>query len=89
LSAESGLYCRIYTEGLFGIRATSFNSFDCTPRLPNGWNQVALRNMHSFGNLFDIIVNRAGAGKLNITIKKDGKEKTYLIKEGATQKIQL
>ena len=89
LSAESGLYCRIYTEGLFGIRATGFNSFDCTPRLPNGWNQVALRNMHSFGNLFDIIVNRAGAGKLNITIKKDGKEKTYLIKEGATQKIQL
>lgn len=89
LSAESGLYCRIYTEGLFGIRPTGFNSFDCTPRLPNGWSQVALRNMHTFGNVFDIIVRRAGAGKLNITIKKDGKEKSYTIKEGATQKIQL
>lgn len=89
LSAESGLYCRIYTEGLFGIRPTGFNSFDCTPRLPNGWNQMALRNMHSFGSVFDIVVNRAGAGKLNITINKNGKAKNYLIKEGATQKIQL
>lgn len=89
LSAESGLYCRIYTEGLFGIRATGFNSFNCTPRLPNGWQQMALRNMHSFGNVFDVVVSRAGAGKLNITIKKDGKEKTYIIKEGITQKILL
>lgn len=89
LSAESGLYCRIYTEGLFGIRATGFNSFNCTPRLPNGWQQMALRNMHSFGSVFDIMVSRAGADKLNITIKKEGKEKSYIIKEGATQKIQL
>jgi hypothetical protein len=89
LSAESGLYCRIYTEGLFGIRATGFNNFNCTPRLPNGWQQMALRNMHSFGNVFDIMVSRAGAGKLTITIKKEGKEKSYIIKEGATQKIQL
>ena len=89
LSAESGLYCRIYTEGLFGIRATGFNSFNCTPRLPNGWQQMALRNIHSFGNVFDVVVSRAGAGKVNITIKKDGKEKNYIIKEGVTQKIQL
>jgi hypothetical protein len=26
LSAESGLYCRIFTEGMFGIRPTGFNS---------------------------------------------------------------
>lgn len=89
LSAESGLYCRIYTEGLFGIRATGFNSFNCTPRLPNGWDHMALRNMHAFGNVFDIIISRAGAGKLAITIKKDGKEKKMVIKEGSTQAIQL
>lgn len=89
LSAESGLYCRIYTEGLFGIRATGFNSFNCTPRLPNGWDHMALRNMHAFGNVFDIIVSRAGAGKLVVTIKKDQKEKKYITKEGTTQHIQL
>jgi hypothetical protein len=35
------------------------------------------------------MVSRAGTGKVNITIKKDGKEKSYIIKEGVTQKIQL
>jgi hypothetical protein len=89
LSAESGLYCRIYTEGLFGMRPVGFNSFECTPRLPDGWNQMALKNMHAFGNVFDIIVNRAGAGKLGITIKNGEKVKKYVVKEGATQTVQL
>lgn len=34
LSAESGLYGRIITEGLFGIRPIGFKSFTLTPRLP-------------------------------------------------------
>jgi hypothetical protein len=89
LSAESGLYCRIYTEGMFGMRPFGFNSFNCTPRLPKEWNQMALRNIHSFGNVFDLEVARAAAGKLIITIKKAGQERKYTIKEGATQKIEL
>jgi cellobiose phosphorylase len=89
LSAESGLYCRIYTEGMFGMRPIGFNSFNCTPRLPAGWDKMALRNIHSFGNEFDLEVTRATAGKLMITIKKAGQVKKYTIKEGATQKIQL
>lgn len=89
LSAESGLYCRIFTEGMFGMRPTGFNSFSCTPRLPKEWNQVALRNIHSFGNVFDITVARAGTGKLLITINRSGQEKKYIIKEGATQKVVL
>jgi hypothetical protein len=89
LSAESGLYCRIYTEGLFGIRATGFTSFNCTPRLPVAWDHMALRNIHSFGNTFDLEVMRSGNGKLTIVVKKDGKEKKYTIKDGVTQRIQL
>jgi len=89
LSAESGLYCRIYTEGMFGMRPIGFTSFNCTPRLPKEWNEMALRNIHSFGNTFDVEVARVGAGKLVITIKKAGQGKKYIIKEGATQKIEL
>ena len=89
LSAESGLYCRIYIEGMFGIRPTGFNSFNCTPRLPAEWNQMALRNIHSFGNVFDLEVTTSGAGKLVITVRKDGKEKRYNINDGSTQKIVL
>ena len=89
LSAESGLYCRIYTEGMFGMRPIGFTSFNCTPRLPREWNEMALRNIHSFGNIFDIEVARASSGKLVITIKNAGEEKKYTIKDGATQKIEL
>lgn len=89
LSAESGLYCRIYTEGLFGMRPVGFNSFECTPRLPNGWNRMALKNMHAFGNVFDLVVTRTGAGRLGIIIKSGEKEKKYEVKEGTTQLVQL
>jgi hypothetical protein len=50
---------------------------------------MALRNIHSFGNVFDLEVRRAAAGKLIITIKKAGLEKKYTIKEGANQMIEL
>ena len=89
LSAESGLYCRIYTEGMFGIRPTGFNSFNCTPRLPAAWNQMALHNIHSFGHVFDLEITRAAGNKLNIVVKQEKKEKKYTIKEGEMQKIVL
>lgn len=89
LSAESGLYCRIYTEGMFGMRPTGFRSFNCTPRLPKEWDRMALRNIHSFGTVFDLEVMRVGDGKLNIVVKQNGTEKKYSVKEGATQSIQL
>ncbi len=90
LSAESGLYCRIYTEGMFGVRPTGFTSFNCTPRLPIGWEQMALRNIHSFGNVFDLEVKRSKPGKLIILVRSgSGKEKKYEIKDGSTQTILL
>ena len=73
LSAESGLYCRIYTEGLFGIRPTGFRSFDLLPRLPQEWDTMALRRINGFGKTFDIEVTRQQNGKLEITLWQDGK----------------
>jgi hypothetical protein len=61
LSAESGLYCRVFTEGLFAITPTSFNSFTIQPRLPDGWNEMALRHIRLFGKDFDIEVTRKGS----------------------------
>jgi hypothetical protein len=89
LSAESGLYCRIYTEGLFGMRPIGFNSFDVTPRLPKEWNKMALRNIHSFQNVFDLEVERAGKDKLIVTVAKGSNIKKYTIKEGEKKRIQL
>ena len=59
LSAESALYCRIITEGLFGIRPTGLHSFECVPHLPKSWNFMALRNVCAFGSKFDIVIKRS------------------------------
>jgi hypothetical protein len=72
LSAESGLYCRIYTEGLFGIRPTGFSAFDCTPRLPEGWDHMALRDIQAFQNRFDLVVEREGKGQ-TVCVEREGK----------------
>jgi hypothetical protein len=87
LSAESGLYCRIYTEGLFGIRPIGFHEFDITPHLPKEWNRMGLKNIHAFENVFGIEVERKMKNKLLVTISKLGSNKTYLIQEGTKKRI--
>jgi hypothetical protein len=72
LSAESSLYCRAVTEGLFGIVPLGFNKFKITPWLPNGWNYMNLRNIKAFGKCFDLEVTRKGNSE--IIIVKIGKK---------------
>lgn len=73
LSAESGLYCRIITEGMFGMRPTGLKSFTLTPRLPKAWKKMALNNVKAFGGSFNIAVNRDN-NKIQITVSSNGKE---------------
>ncbi|TRX71085.1 hypothetical protein [Carboxylicivirga sp. M1479] len=54
LSAESALYCRVFIEGLFGIRPTGFNSFTITPQLPEDWDYMNMKSVHGFGEDFDL-----------------------------------
>ncbi|MFN8240472.1 MAG: hypothetical protein U0X39_06925 [Bacteroidales bacterium] len=73
LSAESGLYCRILTEGLFGIRPTGLASCTLTPHLPDSWNSMSLNRIHAFGTVFNISVKRQ-SGKTNMVVSlADGK----------------
>ncbi len=73
LSAESGLYARIITEGLFGIRPTGLRSFSLTPRLPKGWDFINLKNIRAFGSNFDIDITRQGDNKAKINITEGGR----------------
>ncbi|WP_342119271.1 hypothetical protein [Pseudoduganella sp. OTU4001] len=77
LSAESGLYARVVTEGLFGIEATSLRSFTIAPRLPKGWPGMALRHMRAFGaggqgSGIDIVTTRSKGGQ-RVHVSLDGK----------------
>lgn len=85
LSAESALYGRIITEGLFGIRPTGLHTFSTSPRLPQTWDHMSLRRIKAFGATFDIEVRRAGKQQLSVRITEDGR--TILnkkIKEGTS-----
>ena len=67
LSAESGLYCRIFTEGLFGIRPTGLNQFTVTPQMPDDWKIMKLRNIHGFQHTYNIEVERVD-GKIRVKV---------------------
>jgi len=89
LSAESALYCRIFTEGLFGIRPVDFNRFVLTPQLPSDWDNMALEKINAMGSTFDIYVKRSG-GEQRVEVVKNGKtiyDKTQAL--GTSFEIEL
>lgn len=89
LSAESSLFCRVFTEGLFGIRPLSLRSFILTPRLPASWPAMRLKRVHGFGHSFDIEVSRE-AGKLRVIVKTgDNTLIDRLVREGTGARIDL
>ena len=90
LSAESGLYCRVYVEGLFGVRPTGFDSFETTPRLPKAWNSAALRRVRAFGRTFDLVVSRGDDETLDVEISVlGGASVKRRIADGATLDVVL
>jgi hypothetical protein len=89
LAAESALYCRIYTEGMFGIRPTGLHSFNCTPRLPKEWQTMALNHIRAFSSDFNLVVSRDG-DKLKVEIFENGQSfKSFEINDGGTAAIDL
>lgn len=89
LSAESGLYCRIYTEGLFGIRPTGLKSFNFSPHLPKEWNFMSLKNINAFATNFDIQIKR-NKEKIEVNIVSGNKSIfNKIIKDGESIKVEF
>lgn len=90
LSAESGLYCRIITEGLFGIRPIGFKQFELKPQLPGDWNEMQLNHIRAFGDDFSIAIERKVGHKIRITItQSNGKTIQRTLHEGESTQITL
>jgi hypothetical protein len=88
LSAESALYCRIFTEGVLGFTPTGFQSFRLQPRLPQQWKQLSLTHMKAFNDDISIHVRRAAKG-LQLTVRNKNKELLNRnIKEGQEVDVQ-
>ena len=73
LSAESGLYARVFTEGLFEIRPTGFKSFTCNPHLPERWDKMSLRGTKAFKSNFDLEVTRIGKNDKRLKVIENDK----------------
>lgn len=89
LSAESGLYVRIITEGLFGIRPTGLRSFALSPRLPADWPTMELNAIKAFGGDLDVKVSRV-ENKLEVTVSNKGTRiHKWQIKPGDTINVSV
>lgn len=89
LSAESALYCRIFTEGLLGMEPTGFNSFLLRPNLPAKWKYLEIKNIQAFGTTVAIELRREQS---KIRLKVTQKEKIIvnrLIVNDAELKVML
>lgn len=62
LAAESALYCRVFTEGLFGIAPRGLKKFACRPCLPTQWQKASLEKIRAFGTEFSLTVVREEEG---------------------------
>lgn len=82
LSGESGLYCRVITEGLFGIRPTGFDSFNLKIQMPADWNAMSLEHIKAFGKDFSVKVERINPQKIKVGIKYEGKKREHFVKSG-------
>ena len=80
LAAESALFGRIFTEGIFGITPTGLRSFTIKPNLPKKWNRAALRNVRAYGAEFDIELLRQGDN--TIVRLLEGKPYHCVLEEG-------
>ncbi len=87
MQCPASLFPRVFIEGMFGIVPTGLNSFECTPRLPKDWPQMALRDMGAFGQTWDLVVERTN-DQQKVTVTSGGKtvmtsvgpaDKTYAV----------
>lgn len=76
LSAESALYARVVTEGVFGIEPTGFKRFNLAPYLPTSWNEMCLNHIRAFGNDFSVCVERKATEFEVIITPVEGKVQT-------------
>ncbi|OGX91307.1 six-hairpin glycosidase-like protein [Hymenobacter coccineus] len=72
LSAESALYCRLFTEGILGLEPTGFHSFTLRPNLPSKWDQLTISAIKAFNTSFDVHLRR-DKGKLRLQVVQQGK----------------
>jgi tetratricopeptide (TPR) repeat protein len=81
LSAESALYCRIFTEGILGLEAVGIDKVKIRPQFPVAWKKVSLKKIHLCGQVFDLEVETVDGG-YRVDIVQEEKSMEYSVQDG-------
>lgn len=85
LSAESGLYLRIFTEGILGLGPTGFKRFTVKPSLPDNWDYIEADNINICGEKIFIRAEKTDNG----FIIKSSVRDDIVINKGETVEFDL
>jgi hypothetical protein len=89
LSAESALYCRVFTEGILGLEPTGFHSFTLRPNLPSTWDHLTISAIKAFHTSFDVNLRR-DKGKLKLQVLQQGRVVVQrVVQPNATVEVRL
>ncbi len=89
LAAESALYVRIITEGMFGIRPTGFGELSITPQLPESWDNAVLENIHVGEHIITIQLFKRSLGIRICVTSGDREIECVEIPQGESITIEL
>ena len=89
LAAESALFARIVTEGMFGFVPTGYDSFTLTPSVPRELGEVKLKKLHACGHTCDITVKRSESGYSTTVTTQDGMTRVYETAEREKIEVKL
>lgn len=79
LAAESILFARIITEGMFGLSVTGYRQMTIKPNVPESAGKIALRDIRTFGEKYDVIYEHGTVTliKANVEYKSEKTECTF------------
>lgn len=80
LSAESGLYVRVLTEGILGIRPVGFSKFEMKINMLADSQQIVLNKLNYSGKDIDIVVTKTTSG-LNVCVNNGDKNTEFNTQE--------
>ncbi len=84
LSAESALYCRIFTEGMIGLRPTGIDRIEICPNLPEEWDEVSLQRICAgSATPYDLAIKRTGKKYTATLTTADGRTLTRTAPSGS------
>ena len=89
LSAESALYCRVFTEGLLGLEPTSFKSFTLSPFLPENWENFSIEKIQAFNTTLGIKLKQTKKGIQVIVYNRNKKIYDQIVSSGDKITINL